>query len=174
MTLTDLIDVFFIAASPFSQLAMAIPLGIEVYDMPWQVVFPVAVAGNLLAVPFLYTIIDPGYRLVSRVSALQFVIRFADWVFERCRRRGGIVEKYGGVGLVLWVGIPLPMTGVWTGTVIAWLLGLSFRRTFPCTALGSLMAATIVTTLTLMGWGVATICGICLILLAFFGLRRIL
>jgi len=172
MTLTDLIHVFFIAASPFSQLATAIPVGIEVRHVPWPVAFPVAVAGNLLAAPFLFMILEPGYRLVSRVDALQVVKRFEDWLFESLRRRGGIVEKYGRIGLVLWVGIPLPMTGVWTGTIIAWLFGLSFKRAFPYIALGSLMAGTIVTTLTLMGWGVATICGICLVLLAFFALRR--
>lgn len=170
--MTHLIDVFFIAASPFSQLAAAIPIGIETHDLHWASVFPVAVAGNLLAVPLLYLIINPGYRLVSKVNSLHFIIRFTDWVFERCRRQSGLVEKYGGVGLVLWVGIPLPMTGVWTGTVIAWLLGFSFKRTFPYTLLGVLMAATVVTALTLMGWGTATGLCICLILLVWLGLRR--
>jgi uncharacterized membrane protein len=66
-------------------------------------------------------------------------------VFRISRRRGKIVEKYGPVGLALFVAIPLPITGAWTGSIVAFLLGMSFKRAFPAIVVGVFIAGVIVT-----------------------------
>jgi uncharacterized membrane protein len=63
------------------------------------------------------------------------------------------VDKYGFWGLTLLVAVPLPITGVYTGTALAWLLGMDWKKAFPATALGAVVAGVIVLLLTLGGAG---------------------
>ena len=169
MTLANFIEVFLVAAAPISELRGAIPLAILDLDISWHVAFLVAIAGNLLPVPFLLLFLGPVSRLLSKVKVFEIII---NWIFRLSRRRGGIVERYGLIGLMLFVAIPLPITGAWTGSIVAFLLGLRFRRAFPAIVLGVFIAGVIVTTLTVIGWWGAVIAGIGLTALAIIGLRR--
>ncbi len=169
MTLANFLEVFLIAAAPISELRGAIPVAILDLDISWHIAFLVAFAGNLLPVPFLLLFLGPVSRLLSKVKVFEIII---NWIFRLSRRRGGIVERYGLIGLVLFVAIPLPVTGAWTGSIVAFLLGLSFRRAFPCIVLGVFIAGVVVTTLTVIGWWGAVIAGIGLAALAVIGLRR--
>jgi len=168
-TLTEFLEIFFTAAAPISELRGAIPLAIQEFDVSWPYAFLIAYAGNLLPVPFLLLFLEPLYKLLSRVELFKKIL---DWIFERSRRRGGIVEKYERIGLTLFVAIPLPVTGAWTGSIVASLLGLSYRRAFPAIALGVLIAGIIVTTLTMIGWWGAVIAGAGLITMAALGLWK--
>ena len=170
MTLADFLKVFFTAAAPISELRGAIPLAIVDLDISWQLAFLVAFAGNLLPVPFLLLFLDPVSRILSRVGIFE---RLLNWIFRMSRRRGGLVEKYGTMGLVLFVAIPLPITGAWTGSIVAFLLGLRFWRAFPAIILGVFIAGVIVTTLTVIGWWGAVIAGFGLFALAVLSLRRV-
>lgn len=169
MTLANFLEVFLIAAAPISELRGAIPVAILDLDISWPLAFLVAFAGNLLPVPFLLLFLGPVSRLLSKVKVFETII---NWIFRLSRRRGGIVERYGLIGLVLFVAIPLPVTGAWTGSIVAFLLGMSFWRAFPCIVLGVIIAGVIVTTLTVIGWWGAVIAGIGLAALAIIGLRR--
>jgi uncharacterized membrane protein len=169
MTLANFLEVFLIAAAPISELRGAIPVAILDLDISWHIAFLVAFAGNLLPVPFLLLFLGPVSRLLSKVKVFEIII---NWIFRLSRRRGGIVERYGLIGLVLFVAIPLPVTGAWTGSIVAFLLGLSFWRAFPAIVLGVIIAGVIVTTLTVIGWWGAVIAGIGLAALAVIGLRR--
>jgi uncharacterized membrane protein len=169
MTLANFIEVFLIAASPIVELRGAIPIAILDLDISWHIAFLVAFAGNLLPVPFLLLFLGPVSRLLSKVKVFEIII---NWIFRLSRRRGGIVERYGLIGLVLFVAIPLPVTGAWTGSIVAFLLGLSFWSAFPAIVLGVFIAGVIVTTLTVIGWWGAVIAGIGLAALAIMGLRR--
>lgn len=164
----DLLKVFLIAATPISELRGAIPVGIDA-DISWPLTFAVAFAGNLLPVPFLLLFLGPVTEFLSRVKVLETVI---NWVFRLSRRRGRIVERYERIGLVLFVAIPLPVTGAWTGAIVAFLLGLKFRYAFTSIVLGVFIAGVIVTTLTLMGWWGALVAGIGLALLAVLAVWR--
>jgi len=106
------------------------------------------VAGNILPIPFLLALYDPVVKLVSKVS---WIKRLAEWFFRYTRRRGGLVEKYGWIGLALFVGIPLPITGAWTGPVLAYLMGIDYKRALLAIFLGVIIAATIVTTFCVLG-----------------------
>jgi uncharacterized membrane protein len=170
MTLTDFLQVFFTAAAPISELRGAIPLAILELDMSWQLAFPVAFAGNLLPVPFLLLFLGPVSKFLSKIGLFE---RILSWIFRLSRRRGGLIERHGAIGLVLFVAIPLPVTGAWTGSIVAFLLGLSFWRAFPAIVLGVVIAGVIVTTLTVIGWWGAAIAGIGLLALAILSLRKV-
>jgi uncharacterized membrane protein len=162
MTLAEFLEVFFLAATPIGELRAAIPVAINSLDISWPLAFLVAYAGNLLPVPFLLLLLEPLSRLASRIKPFG---RILEWIFERSRQRGGIVERYGTLGLVLFVAVPLPVTGAWTGSIVAFLLRMEFKRAFAAIALGVFIAGVIVTTLTLLGWVGATIAGVSLAVL---------
>lgn len=142
MTPSEFLQVFFFAASPIAELRGAIPYGLWVLQLPWPLVLGVSIAGNILPVPFLLLLLGPISRLAGRVKLLD---RILNWVFERSRRRGKNIDRLEFWGLVIFVGIPLPLTGAWTGSIVAFLLGMNFWRAFLAIALGVLIAAAIVT-----------------------------
>ena len=83
-----------------------------------------------------------------------------DWFFEHVRKRGKVIDRYGQIGLVLFVATPLPVTGAWTGSLAAVIFGLSFRRAFLSIFIGVFIAGVIVTCLSLLGWVGAAIAGV--------------
>ena len=142
--------VVLISALPVVELRGALPVAINLFHMAWYKAFCLAVIGNLLPVPILLLSLEPLARVVSRVPIGRKVV---SWVFERTRRRGKTIERYERIGLMLFVAIPLPGTGAWTGSIAAFLLGLKFRYAFLSIVLGVLIAGVIVTGLCLLASG---------------------
>ena len=167
LELSDVLAVLALAASPIAELRVAIPLAITGFHFPWYYAFPVAIIGNLLPVPFLLLFLDTATRLLSKVAFLE---RILHWLFERTRRRGKIIERYERIGLMLFVAIPLPVTGAWTGSLAAVLFGLKFKHALLSIFMGILIAGVIVTCLSLLGWVGAIIAGIGLCCLAIYSL----
>ena len=143
------LEVLAFAASPISELRGAIPWAILKLHFPWYYAFLLAVIGNLLPVPFILLFFDTTSRLLSKVGLFK---RILNWLFNYTRRRGKIVERYERIGLALFVAIPLPVTGAWTGSLAAVLFGLKFKHAFLSIFFGILIAGTIVTGATLLGW----------------------
>jgi len=146
---SDILVVLALAASPISELRGAIPVAITGFHFPWYYAFLLAIIGNLLPVPFILLFLNSVSRLLSKV---RFFDRMLQWLFERTRRRGMIVERYERIGLALFVAIPLPVTGAWTGSLAAVLFGLKFKHAFLSIFVGILIAGVIVTCATLLGW----------------------
>jgi uncharacterized membrane protein len=169
MTLSQFLEIFFIAAAPISELRGAIPVAIIDLEISWPLAFLVAYTGNLFPVPFLLLLLGPVANLLSRVTIFRKIL---EWIFRISRKRGGIVEKYGILGLVLFVAIPLPVIGAWTGSILAFLLGLPFKRAFPAIMLGVFIAGIIVTVLTLLGWIGAAIASVTLFTLVIIRFIR--
>ena len=163
------LEVLAFAASPISELRGAIPWAILKCHFTWYYAFLVAVIGNLLPVPFILLFLNAFSRLLSKISIFEKMLH---WLFERTRRRGKIINRYERIGLALFVAIPLPVTGAWTGSLAAVLFGLKFKHAFLSIFIGILIAGTIVTCLCLLGWTGAIIAGIGLSGLAIFSLWR--
>jgi len=149
--------VIIISALPVAELRVALPVAINLFHLPWYYALLLAVAGSLLPVPLLLLFFDSLSRLLGRVRVME---RGLNWLFERIRKRGTIIERYERIGLVLFVAIPLPVTGVWTGSIAAVLLGLRFRYAFIAISIGAFIAGAIVTALCLLGWVGAVIAGV--------------
>jgi uncharacterized membrane protein len=136
-----------IASLPISELRGAIPISITQFGFTPMKAFLLSVLGNLLpVVPFLFFL---NY-FTEKLSKIDTFKKFFDWWFERTKKRSSIVEKYEAVGLSLFVAIPLPMTGAWTGCVAAYLFRIKFRYALTAIAVGVLIAG-IVVTLTTIG-----------------------
>ncbi|MGC8811635.1 MAG: COG2426 family protein, partial [bacterium] len=119
--------VFLMAATPIWELRGSIPTGMFAMHLPWPEVFIISLLGNVFPVPFILLFLDPVSKLLSRIKLFA---RILNWVLLRTRRQSALVEKYERIGLMLFVAVPLPGTGAWTGALIAFLLGMSFKKAF--------------------------------------------
>ena len=127
-------------------------------------IFLYAVLGNMLPVPFILLLLGPVSNLCMKVPVGK---KFFDWLFARTRRKTADIEKYETLGLTVFVAIPLPATGAWTGAMAGWLLGMSFAHSLLSIFLGVLIAGVVMTALALLGWIGAAIAGV--VLAIFFG-----
>lgn len=139
------IATFFISMVPVIELRGGLPYGIG-FGLDYPLALAAAVLGNMLPVPFIVVFINRIFHwLRKRFSRMDsFITRLE----TRAHLKGEKVEKYGPIALMLFVGIPLPGTGAWTGALIAGLLDMKLRHAFPCIFLGVLMAAAIMTAIT--------------------------
>ena len=140
------LSVIITAALPVSELRGAIPVGILGYHMPVLKTYLLAVLGNMIPVIPLLLFLKPVSEKLSRFKMCE---RFFEWLYGRTRKRANIVQKYEAIGLSLFVAIPLPITGAWTGCVAASLFRIKFRYALPAIIFGVLLAGVIVTLLTL-------------------------
>ena len=169
INVSDEAKVFLISMVPIFELRGAIPIGIIGYKLPFVKVFFIAIAGNMVPIFFILLLFDWVTKLFFRVPILK---RLLEAIFKRTRSKSKIIEKYEEVGLMLFVAIPLPITGAWTGSLAAYLMGLKFWKSMLFIFLGVLCAAVVVTTLTLLGWIGAGIALLALIIVSVMGLRK--
>jgi uncharacterized membrane protein len=160
------IIVIIIAALPVVELRGAIPVAINLFDIPWYWSYLLAVAGNMIPVPILLVFFDYLEKMLSKTKTGK---RFVQWVQVRARRPGALLQKYEHIGLILFVAIPLPVTGAWTGSIAAFLFGMKFKYSLLAIFTGVLIAGVIVTCLSLLGWIGAVIAGIGLCAFAIAG-----
>ncbi len=138
-----------IAALPISELRGAIPVGHLALKMPIFKTLILAYTGNMLPVIPLLILLEPVSERLRRFHLLR---KFFDWLFERTKKRAEMVERYEALGLILFVALPLPITGAWTGCVAASLFKIKFRYAFPAIFVGVLIAGIIVSVLTKIGY----------------------
>jgi uncharacterized membrane protein len=133
-----------VTLSPISELRGGIPLGILHYGLDPLPTFIMAVVANALLFFPIFWVLTLFYdRLLYRLQILNHLL-------DMVRRRAGPkVAKYGFLGLTLLVAVPLPVTGVYTASILSWLLGMNWRRAFPAIGLGVLIAGGIVLLMTL-------------------------
>lgn len=146
--LKDELLIFLIAASPVLELRGAIPFGIFLKVSIFKT-FLLAIAGNLLPVGPLLIFLKP---LSEKLYRFRFWRKFFESLFERTKKRASLVEKYEAIGLALFVAIPLPITGAWTGAVAATLFRIRFKYAFLAILVGVIFAGIIVTILSSLGY----------------------
>ncbi len=136
-----------VAALPVSELRGSIPLALSL-GMGFARAFWLSVAGNCL-------IVAPALFLLKPVTAslrrFRFCSGFFDWVFERTRRKADIIQRYEALGLFLFVAIPLPVTGAWSGVIAASLFKIRFRYAFFSIIAGIFCAGIVVLSLCALG-----------------------
>jgi len=125
-----------------TELRGSIPWATFALDMTWQNAVLWSILGNIVPVPFILLFLRPAERFLSRWYLMD---RFFQWLFARTRRRGKFVERYKALGLILFVAIPLPVTGAWTGSVAAHLFGVRFGSALVCIIAGICIAGIVVT-----------------------------
>jgi uncharacterized membrane protein len=154
------VKVFLIAMIPIFELRGAIPIGVLSYKLPLWKVFPIAIAGNMVPIFFILLFFDLITKLFFKVP---FLKKMLEAIFRRTRSKSAIIEKYEEIGLMFFVAIPLPITGAWTGSLAAYLLGLSFWKSILFIFFGVLIAGIVVSFLTSLKWLGAIIAAVALI-----------
>jgi uncharacterized membrane protein len=130
--------------SPISELRGGIPLGILEFGLDPLFTFFIAVIANILIFFPIF------FALRFFYDKFLFRIPLFDKYLDSLRKRGKPkVEKYGFWGLALIVAIPLPITGAYTGTILAWLVGMDWKKAFPAVGLGVIVAGAVVLLITL-------------------------
>jgi len=142
------LNVFFIAMSPIFELRGSIPMALGFYHLPVWSAYLVSVIGNILPVVFILLLLESVSGCLSRRS--RFFSRFFTWLFERTKKKHAkSFERWKDLALLIFVAIPVPFTGAWTGALCAFVFGIPFRRAFPAIAGGVVIAGVIVTLATL-------------------------
>lgn len=144
--------VLFCSMIPIIECRGAIPLG-AIFGLPWWQTALFAMAGNLLPVPFILLFIRAVLKWM-RGCRVKFFNKIAAWLDRKIEKHKGTIEKYSYWGIMIFVGLPLPGTGAWTGTLIASVLGLESKKSFLAACGGVLMATAI---MTVISYGVAAI-----------------
>ena len=134
-----------IAAVPVVELRGAIPAGAAAGLNPWLACIA-AVIGNLLPVPFIILLVR---RVFDWLRKHPFFAPKIDALERTAHLKGRMVRKYRLLGLTLFVAVPLPGTGAWTGALVAAFLDIRLRHALPAITLGVLIAGSIVTLMTL-------------------------
>ena len=136
-----------LGAMPIAEVRGAIPLGVAL-KLSIQESFGWAVFGNLLPIVPLLLFLDPVSAWLRQFPLWK---RFFDWLFARTAAKAQIIQRYEALGLAIFVAIPFPLTGAWTGCVAASLFKLPFRLAFPAIAAGVLVAGLLVSLAVLAG-----------------------
>ena len=124
------------AALPIIELRGAIPFGIALGLTPTYT-FLFSLFGSMIPVPLLIWLIRPVFAYKRR---REFLGKIVDKICSRSLAKSDSVQKYGFWGLVIFVGIPLPGTGVWSGALVATLLEMPVKLAFPAIFIGNLIA----------------------------------
>ena len=131
--------VFIISMVPLVELRGAVPLGAAA-GIPWTTLFPLAILGNMLPIPLLLVF---GEKLLAWAETLPPLRKFAAAYKKKLLSKSGEVTKYARLGLYLFVAVPLPGTGAWTGSLIASLLEVDIKKSSVAIFCGLIMATVI-------------------------------
>lgn len=128
------------AALPIIELRGAIPVGISLGLSPFHSAV-LSFIGSMIPVPLILFTIRPIFNYMKRIKTFRKVVhRLTDKSFNK----SGRIQKYGAWGLLVFVAIPLPGTGVWSGSLAAALLDMRFKWAFPAIFVGNLIAGILI------------------------------
>ncbi len=144
MIFYDLLKVLLLSAVPLIEQRGSIPMGVLYLDLnPW-LVFIIAYLGSLLPVPFILLLFNKIYTWLQKYPFFAKIVKLID---KKINKNVPKFEKYKELALITFVAIPLPTTGLWTGSAVSAFLKLDFKKSLICTALGGLISAIIITLL---------------------------
>lgn len=129
--------VFFLSMLPLVELRGSILMGAGL-DLPWVGNFIVSVIGNMLPIPFILLFIR---KILAWMHTTKHFHKIAEWLENKAHSKSDQVLRYASLGLMLFVAIPLPGTGAWTGALIAALLDMRMKYALPSIFLGVVIAA---------------------------------
>lgn len=138
------VAVALMAMFPLAGVQVSVPVGIGAFHLPAWEAAVFSLTGSALAALLLLWLLPGAARLLSRIG---FMRRFFAWLFSHTQKRfANTKARYGiMIGLILYIALPTPGSGVWTGSMIAFLFGLPFGRAFGIIMLGMIGATVVVT-----------------------------
>ena len=137
------LGVFLCSMVPVIELRGAIPLGWAT-NIPWWLTYLLAVVGNMLPVPFILLLIRQVLTVMEKMP-IKFVRAFAAWLHRKAEKNTDKIQRFGFWGLCFFIAIPLPVTGAWTGSLVAATIRMNFWRAMLSALLGVMIAGVVVT-----------------------------
>lgn len=131
-----LFAVFVISMFPIVELRGAIPIGVGL-GLDLLHVYVISVIGNMIPVPFIILFVRP---IIEYLGKTKYFSKFANWLENRTMSKSYKIKKYKMLGLFLFVAIPLPGTGAWTGAALAGLMDMRLKDSLPMIFLGIVTA----------------------------------
>ena len=148
--LNKMIGIFLISMLPIIELRGAIPIGAAI-GLPWYLNMIVSIIGNMLPVPFILLFSVKAFEFMKKHNIM---VNFIEKIENRAKKRSEGLATGEFIGLMLFVAIPFPGTGAWTGALIAALLQFNRKRSFFYIGLGVVIASVI---MTLASYGVISL-----------------
>lgn len=143
----DWLVVFLISLCPILECRLGMFTAIVLLDMNPFVGFIISFLGNILPIPFILLLINWIFEVFKKIPGLRNIVI---WLEEKTLKKRDKIDKYGVWGLLIFVAIPLPGTGGWTGALLASLLHLDKKKSFGVIAIGVFIAGLIITILSLI------------------------
>lgn len=140
--ITHYLYIFVISMVPLIEQRGSIPMGILAYGLNPAVVFIVCLLGSFLPAPFIYIFFN---KILAWMKTKRIFDKFTNFVEKKVQKGSAKLEKYKEIGLITFVGIPLPTTGLWTGSAIAAFMGLNFKKSMVCVFIGGIISAGLIT-----------------------------
>lgn len=141
--------IFLITLLPFLELRASIPVGFLALNQPWWSIFLVAVISNIILAPIVYVFWN---KIIHLFRWIKFIDKIYIKTIERVQKKSKkIIDKYGELGLAIFIGIPLPGSGVWSGALAANIFDLKFKKFMIASIIGVLIAGIIVTVVMVSG-----------------------
>ena len=138
----DILFTFLISISPFGEARAGIPYG-ELNGLPILLVFVIGLAANLLIFPLFYRAIEFSKKYFSKN---EFYKKSVIYLSSRAKSRTKtMIKKYGVWGLMVFVMIPLPVTGAYTGTIAAYIFRISYKKSLIAISIGVTISSIMVT-----------------------------
>lgn len=131
---------FFLAMVPVLELRFSIIFGATIANLEWYYVIPLSIIGNMIPVPFILLFIR---RILEWMKGTKHFSKIAHKLEEKAQKNTSRVLKFAFFGLVLFVGIPLPGTGAWTGALVAAMIDMRMKTALPAIFLGLVLASAI-------------------------------
>ena len=136
-----LVITFLVSMVPIIELRGGLPIATGM-GVDWYIALPIAIIGNIIPAPFIIIFIKKIFAWMSKQKG--FLARIVVKMENKANDKKDTIEKYGPWGLWLFVAIPLPGTGAWTGALIAAMMGISLKKAFPAIATGVVTAGIII------------------------------
>jgi len=147
MSLLNYFIVFIITFLPIFELRLAIPLGVLVLGTNIFLTALVSIIANILIGIIIYFLID---LIISFFLRYKFLKKMYDKLIIRSQKKvEKYITKYGVIGLAIFIGIPLPVSGVYTGALGAKILGIKFKKFIPACIMGVIISAILVSLITM-------------------------
>lgn len=139
--LQDILFTFLISFSPFGEARAGIPYG-ELNGLPIMLVFVIGLLGNILVFPIFYKVIEMANKYLWKNPLYK---KTALYLALRARSKTQkVIKKYGAWGLMIFVMIPLPVTGAYIGTIAAFIFGISYQKSLLAVSIGITLSSIMV------------------------------
>ena len=140
------LKVFILSMLPITELRGSIPWAIKFYSLSVAEIIMLSIMGNILIGVLILYALGPIMEILSKNRIFN---RLLTYIFKRTKKKGKMIYLLKFYGLILFVGIPMPLTGVWTGSLAAYLFGLSRKKSIIAITAGVLISSFIVTSISI-------------------------